>query len=87
VSFRSPRKKIAADADVKYSVPPPHCAKAKLPEVVTVAVPAVIVHVPAPMLWIHTLSPAPNKLLLTVIVVAPAAFITTRLPPSEASKT
>jgi hypothetical protein len=43
-------KKVAALALVKRSVPPPYCANAKDPDVVTVAVPAVIVHVPAPML-------------------------------------
>jgi hypothetical protein len=45
-----PLKKVAALALVKRSVPPPYCANAKDPDVVTVAVPAVIVHVPAPML-------------------------------------
>jgi hypothetical protein len=43
------KKKIAAPVDVKYKVPPCHCAKARLELVVTVAVPAVIVVVPAPM--------------------------------------
>jgi hypothetical protein len=42
-------KKIAALALVKYKVPPAHVPNAKDPEVVTVAVPAVIVQVPAPM--------------------------------------
>jgi hypothetical protein len=68
-------------------VPPPHCAKANEPEVVTVAVPAVTVQVPVPMLIICKVSEALNKAVLTVIVVLLAEFITTRVPLSAAVRT
>jgi hypothetical protein len=81
------KKKIAAPVDVKYKVPPCHCAKARLPPVVTVAVPAVIVQIPTPMFCIHKVSPALNRSVSTVIVVAEPEFITTRVPLSAATRT
>jgi hypothetical protein len=80
-------KNVKVDADNATSVPPPYCANAKEPEVLTVAVPAVIVQVPAPLLAIKIVSPVVNTLLFTVIVVAPALFIMTRLPASPTTKT
>ena len=75
-------KKVAALALWKTSVPPPYCANAKLDAVPTVAVPAVIVQVPAPKFCIQIVSPALNMPVLTVMVVAPAAVICTRWPTS-----
>jgi hypothetical protein len=54
---------------------------------VTVAVPAVTVQVPAPMLMICKVSPALNNEVLTVTVVADALFITMRVPLSAATRT
>jgi hypothetical protein len=50
VFFTPLGKKVAALELVNKSVPPPYCANAKDPDVVTVAVPAVIVQTPAPRL-------------------------------------
>jgi hypothetical protein len=80
-------KKIETPAEVKYRVPPAFAASANEPAVETVAVPAVIVQIPAPMFWINRVSPAENKEVLTVIVVALAEFITTRVPLSAATRT
>jgi hypothetical protein len=81
-------KKTAALALVKYKVPPAHAPNCKDPDVVTVAVPAVIVHVPpAAVLLINNVSPAEKRPVFTVIVVAPAAFIVIRVPLSAATRT
>jgi hypothetical protein len=66
-------------------VPLPLVGIAKDPALDTVAVPAVTVVVPAPMFCITKVSPALNSDVLTVIVVAPAAFMTTRVPLSAAT--
>ena len=70
---------------VKYKVPPALATNANVPDVETVAVPAVTVQTPAPMLSICKLSPAENNDVLTVIVVALALFITMRVPASAAT--
>jgi hypothetical protein len=70
---------------VKYKIPLAHWTKANAPAVVTVAVPAVIVHTPAPMLVIRRVSPAVNNDVFTVIVVADAEFIVMVVPASTAT--
>ena len=76
---------IDTPAAVKYKVPLSYCARAKVDAVLTVAVPAVIVDIPAPIFCINTVSPAENQLVLTVIVVALAEFIITVAPASAAT--
>jgi hypothetical protein len=85
VLMAEPLKKIAALGLVKYSVPPPQVLNAKEPEVVTVAVPAVIVQTPVEIFWMNKVSPALNNDVLTVIVVALAEFIAIRVPLSAAT--
>ena len=80
-------KKIAAEAVVKYKIPDAHWVSAKGPALVTVALPAVIVQVPAPIEVILKVSPAVNSAVFTVIVVAPAAFIVMCVPASAACRT
>jgi hypothetical protein len=46
----------------------------------------VIVQTPAPIFWISTTSDAANMEVFTVIVVALAEFIITRVPASAAIK-
>ena len=70
---------------VKYSVPLPYCGIANGPALYTVAVPAVTVQTPAPMFCKTSVSPALNNDVFTVIVVALALFITTRVPLSAAT--
>ena len=78
-------KNIATPALVKYNVPLPYCGIANGPALDTVAVPAVTVQTPAPMFCKTKVSPALNRDVLTVIVVALALFITTRVPLSVAT--
>ncbi len=81
----APLINIAADVLVKFNVPLSYCANAKDADVLTVAVPAVIVQTPAPRLVICTVSPAANKAVFTVIVVALALDIDIAVPASAAT--
>jgi hypothetical protein len=75
--------KAKTDDDNANRVPALCCERAS-PDPLTVAVPAVTVHVPAPLFSISTTCPVVNTDALTVIVVADAEFMTTMSPASEA---
>ena len=80
-------KKIAALVLVKYKMPDAHWVKVNKSAVVMVAVPAVIVHIPAPMFVMRKVSPAEKTAVFTVIVVADAEFIVTCWPAFAATST
>jgi hypothetical protein len=69
------KKKIEALAEVKTKRPPAYCFNARVELVETVAVPAVIVVVPLPILTMSTTSEAAKIEVFTVIVVAELEFI------------
>jgi len=74
--------KTEALAEMKVRVPPAFCTNAKVPEVLTVQVPAVTVQTPAAMFSISTTSEAPKIDVFTVMVVGEAEFMTTLVPRS-----